>query len=177
MVPDDVLFEGGAGKTVRSNLLGDCDVQTLLRLATSVFYAHGVKSDVLFFQRGAGGEEVATRELWICYLRTSQHFTLKANPLQRHHLDDFVACYNSDDRSQRAAGETEQCRRFTYDELVNRDKTNLDIFWLRAESLEYPEFTRRLSPQKESPAYPGSRWDLAVPSGCRWGQRSTIPGR
>ena len=85
MVPDDVFFEGGAGKTVRSNLLGDCDVQTLLRLVTSVFYAHGVKSDVLFFQRGAGGEEAATRELWICYLRTSQHFTLKANPLERHH--------------------------------------------------------------------------------------------
>ena len=61
--------------------------------------------------------------------------------------------------------------------VVNRDKTNLDIFWLRAESLDYPEFTRRLSPQKESPAYPGSRWDLAVPSGCRWGRRSTIPGR
>ena len=175
MVPDDVLFESGAGKTVRRTLLGNCEVQTLLRLPTGVFYAHGVKSDVLFFQRGAGGDEAATRELWIYDLRTNQHFTLKANPLQRHHLDDFVACYNSDDSSQRT--EAEQFRWFTEDELVNRDKTNLDIFWLRAESLEYPEFTRRLSSQKESPAYPGSRWDRAVPSGCRWGRRSTIPGR
>ena len=157
MVPDDVLFKGGAGETVRRHLLRNCDVQTLLRLATSVFYAHGVKPDVLFFQRGAGGEEAATRELWIYDLRTSQHFTLKANPLERHHLDDFVACYNTGDRSQRAAGETEQFGWFTDDELVNRDKTNLDIFWLRAESLKFPEFTRRLSRQKESPAYPGSR--------------------
>ena len=87
MVPDDVLFKGGAGETVRRYLLRNCDVQTLLRLATSVFYAHGVKSDVLFFQRWAGGEEAATRELWIYDLRTSQHFTLKANSLERppHH--------------------------------------------------------------------------------------------
>ena len=87
MVPDDVLFQGGAGKTVRRTLLGNCEVQTLLRLPTGVFYAHGVKSDVLFFQRGAGGDEAATRELWIYDLRTNQHFTLKANPLQRppHH--------------------------------------------------------------------------------------------
>ena len=84
MVPDDVLFKGGAGETVRRYLLRNCDVQTLLRLATSVFYAHGVKSDVLFFQRWAGGE-AATRELWIYDLRTNQHFTLKSNPLQRHH--------------------------------------------------------------------------------------------
>ena len=97
------------------------------------------------------------RELWIYDLRTNQHFTLKANSLERHHLDDFVACYNTGDRSQRAAGETEQFGWFTDDELVNRDKTNLDIFWLLAESLKFPEFTRRLSRQKESPAYPGSR--------------------
>ena len=87
MVPDDVLFESGAGKTVRRTPLGNCEVQTLLRLATGVFYAQGVKANVLFFQRGVGGEVAATRELWICYLRTNQHFTLKANSLERppHH--------------------------------------------------------------------------------------------
>ena len=137
VVPDNVLFEGGAGETVRRNLLRNCDVHTLLRLPTGVFYAQGVKANVLFFDRKPGGEAANTEALWIYDLRTNQHFTLKTNPLQRHHLDDFLTCFSADDRSERV--ETERFRRFTYDELVKRDKVNLDLFWLRDESLEDSE--------------------------------------
>ena len=137
MVPDNVLFEGGAGETVRRRLLAECDVHTLLRLPTGVFYAQGVKANVLFFDRKPASETPWTRELWIYDLRTNRRFTLKANPLTRTDLDDFVACYRAGDRLQRE--ETERFRRFTYDELVKRDKANLDIFWLRDESLEDSE--------------------------------------
>ena len=106
-----------------------------------------VPGDALFFQRGAGGEAAATRGRWIYDLRTNQHFTLKANPLQRHHLDDFVACYNTDDRSQRA--ETEQFRRFTYGELVNRDQANLDICWLRTRAWKPPRTCPRPTSSQE----------------------------
>jgi len=134
VVPDNVLFEGGAGETVRRKLLHECDVHTLLRLPTGVFYAQGVKANVLFFDRRAGSERAATERLWIYDFRTNEHFTLKANPLKREDLDDFVACYNPANRHERA--ETERFRVFTYDELVARDKASLDIFWLRDESLE-----------------------------------------
>ena len=137
VVPDNVLFEGGAGETVRRNLLRNCDVHTLLRLPTGVFYAQGVKANVLFFDRKPGGEAANTEALWIYDLRTNQHFTLKTNPLQRHHLDDFVTCFSAHVRSERV--ETERFRRFTYDELVKRDKVNLDLFWLRDDSLEDSE--------------------------------------
>jgi len=134
VVPDNVLFEGGAGETVRRRLLHECDVHTLLRLPTGVFYAQGVKANVLFFDRKPASETPWTRDLWIYDLRTNHHFTLKKNPLTRSHLDDFVACYNSEARHQRQ--EAERFRRFTYDELMKRDKVNLDIFWLRDESME-----------------------------------------
>ena len=134
VVPDNVLFEGGAGETVRRRLLAECDVHTLLRLPTGIFYAQGVKANVLFFDRKPAVETPWTREVWIYDLRTNRRFTLKANPLTRTDLDDFVACYNPENRLQRE--ESERFRRFTYDELVNRDKANLDIFWLRDESME-----------------------------------------
>ena len=134
VVPDNVLFEGGAGETVRRKLLQECDVHTLLRLPTGIFYAQGVKANVLFFDRKPASETPWTRELWIYDLRTNQHFTLKTSPLTRAHLDDFVACYNAENRLQRT--ETEQFRCFSYDELVKRDKANLDIFWLRDEIME-----------------------------------------
>ena len=92
---------------------------------------------MLFFDRKPASETPWTRELWIYDLRTNQRFTLKTNPLARAHLDDFVACYRSEDRAQRV--ESERFRRFTYDELTQRDKANLDIFWLRDESLEDSE--------------------------------------
>ena len=134
VVPDNVLFEGGPGETVRRNLIRECDVHTLLRLPTGIFYKPGVKANVLFFDRKPASETPWTREVWIYDLRTNQHFTLKKNPLNRSHLDDFVACYNAGDRGERE--ETERFRRFSYDDLINRDKVSLDIFWLRDESME-----------------------------------------
>ncbi|MBN2134199.1 MAG: SAM-dependent DNA methyltransferase [Acidobacteria bacterium] len=134
VVPDNVLFEGGAGETVRRKLLHEAEVHTLLRLPTGIFYAQGVKANVLFFDRKPAAENPWTKELWIYDLRTNIHFTLKENPLKRSDLDDFVACYNPADRHKRK--ETERFKQFGYDEIMKRDKVNLDIFWLRDESLE-----------------------------------------
>jgi len=137
VVPDNVLFEGGAGETVRRKLLHECDVHTLLRLPTGVFYAQGVKANVLFFDRKPASETPWTRELWVYDLRTNQHFTLKQNPLRYEHLHDFVAGYAAGDR--RARQESERFKRFAYDELLQRDKVSLDLVWLRDESLEDTE--------------------------------------
>ena len=134
VVPDNVLFEAGAGETIRRRLLHDCDVHTLLRLPTGIFYAQGVKANVLFFRRRQGAEQAWTKELWVYDLRTNKHFTLKQNPLTTADLDDFVACYNPGNRHQRQ--ESERFKRYTYDELIARDKVSLDLFWLRDESLE-----------------------------------------
>ena len=134
VVPDNVLFEGGAGETVRRRLLHECDVHTLLRLPTGIFYAQGVKANVLFFGRKPASETPWTKELWIYDLRTNQHFTLKQNPLRREHLDDFVAAYKPEARSERE--ESESFKQFSYEELMARDKVSLDITWLRDESLE-----------------------------------------
>jgi type I restriction enzyme M protein len=134
VVPDNVLFEGGAGETVRKRLLEQCDVHTLLRLPTGIFYAGGVKANVLFFDRKPPSERPWTHKLWIYDFRTNQNFTLKTRALARADLDDFVACYKPANRHERT--ETEQFRAFSYDELVARDKASLDIFWLRDESLE-----------------------------------------
>jgi type I restriction enzyme M protein len=134
VVPDNVLFEGGAGETVRRKLLHECDVHTLLRLPTGVFYAQGVKANVLFFDRKPASETPWTRELWVYDLRTNQHFTLKENPLRDEHLADFIAAYQAEDRPARV--ESERFRRFSYQELIGRDKASLDVFWLRDESLE-----------------------------------------
>ena len=134
VVPDNVLFEGGAGETVRRKLLHECDVHTLLRLPTGVFYAQGVKANVLFFDRKPASETPRTKELWVYDLRTNQHFTLKENPLRDEHLADFIAVYQAEDRTARV--ESERFRRFSYQELVGRDKASLDVFWLRDESLE-----------------------------------------
>src|SRR5713226_1824362 len=128
VVPDNVLFEGGAGETIRKRLLHDCDVHTLLRLPTGIFYAQGVKANVLFFDRKAASETPWTRTVWIYDLRTNKHFTLKTNPLKVEDLQDFVASYNPDNRFERK--ETEQFKKFTYDQLMQRDKVSLDIFWL-----------------------------------------------
>jgi type I restriction enzyme M protein len=141
VVPDNVLFEGGAGETIRRKLLHECDVHTLLRLPTGIFYAQGVKANVLFFDRKPASETPWTKQLWIYDLRTNINFTLKQNPLAREDLDDFVACYKPENRYQRKATWSEKnpdgrWRAYSYDELIARDKVNLDIFWLRDESLE-----------------------------------------
>jgi type I restriction enzyme M protein len=134
VVPDNVLFEGGAGETVRKKLLAECDVHTLLRLPTGVFYAQGVKANVLFFNRKEAREKPWTERLWIYDLRTNKHFTLKTNPLRYDDLQDFIKCYNPKNRFERK--ETDRFKSFSYDELMQRDKVSLDIFWLKDESLE-----------------------------------------
>jgi type I restriction enzyme M protein len=141
VVPDNVLFEGGAGETIRRRLLQQCDVHTLLRLPTGIFYAQGVKANVLFFDRKPGREEPWTRKLWVYDLRTNQHFTLKTNPLKRSDLDEFVRCYHPQNRHERTPTWNDthpegRWRAYDYEELVQRDKTSLDIFWLRDEALE-----------------------------------------
>ncbi|MGD1041497.1 MAG: class I SAM-dependent DNA methyltransferase [Sedimentisphaerales bacterium] len=137
VVPDNVLFEGGAGETVRRKLLNECDVHTLLRLPTGVFYAQGVKANVLFFDRKPASEKPWTEKLWIYDLRTNMHFTLKENPLRLEDLQDFIKCYNPENRNDRK--ETERFKVFSYDELMQRDKVSLDIFWLKDESIEDSE--------------------------------------
>jgi type I restriction enzyme M protein len=158
VVPDNVLFEGGAGETIRRKLLQECDVHTLLRLPTGLFYAQGVKANVLFFDKKPASETPWTRKLWIYDLRTNRHFTLKTDPLKREDLDGFVACYLSRDRFAAKAAPTSdevkgrsglareqtwsdknpdgRWRAYDYQDLVARDKASLDIFWLKDESLE-----------------------------------------
>jgi type I restriction enzyme M protein len=134
VVPDNVLFEGGAGETVRRKLLHECDVHTLLRLPTGVFYAQGVKANVLFFDRKPASEKPWTQTLWIYDQRTNKHYTLKTNPLKYEDLQDFIRSYNPRNRHDRK--ETERFHAFTYEQLTQRDKANLDTFWLRDENLE-----------------------------------------
>jgi len=160
VVPDNVLFEGGAGETIRRRLLHDCDVHTLLRLPTGLFYAQGVKANVLFFDKKEASETPWTKKLWIYDLRTNMHFTLKTSTLKREDLDEFVKCYNPANRHLRkptwfdenspspqpspARGEGAEgaevgmkgrWRDYEYEALINRDKASLDIFWLKDESL------------------------------------------
>ncbi len=161
VVPDNVLFEGGAGETVRRTLLKNYDVHTLLRLPTGIFYAQGVKANVLFFDAKPAQEAPWTQKLWVYDFRTNVHFTLKTNPLRREHLDDFIGCYYNIPPTEVAAlrdpnhparpsvitrltreptwSETSpegRWRCFDYEELAKRDKANLDIFWLKDKSLE-----------------------------------------
>ena len=112
-------------------------MHTLLRLPTGVFYAQGVKANVLFFDREPASETPWTRELWVYDLRTNQHFTLKQNPLRYEHLRDFITAYAADDRSKLV--ESELFKRFSYDDLMARDKASLDITWLKDDSLEDTE--------------------------------------
>ena len=144
VVPDNVLFEGGAGETVRQNLLQAFDVHTLLRLPTGIFYAQGVKANVLFFDAKPAREKPWTERLWVYDLRTNKHFTLKMKPLRRADLDDFVTCYRPGERHRRRPtwspeDEGGRWRAFEYDELAERDKLDLDLLWLRDSALEDSE--------------------------------------
>jgi type I restriction enzyme M protein len=127
--------------TVRCKLLPEYDVHTLLRLPTGSFCTQGVKANVLFFDRKPASETPWTRQLWIYDLRTNKDFTLKTNPLAKDDLNEFIECYNPENRNKRQVTWSEnnpegRWHSSTYDELVARDKVNLDIFWLRDESLE-----------------------------------------
>jgi type I restriction enzyme M protein len=130
VLPDNVLFEAGrAGEGIRKRLLEGFNFHTLLRLPTGIWYSPGVKANVLFFDKRPASRDVQTKELWVYDYRTNVHKTLKTKRLLPTDFDDFVRCYH--DRK-----ETERFRRFSYEELAQRDKLNLDIFWLKDDSLE-----------------------------------------
>jgi len=133
VVPDNVLFEAGAGEKIRRSLLERCDVHTLLRLPTGIWYSPGVKANVLFFDKKAAAKTPWTKELWVYDLRTNKNFTLRQNPIADEDLKEFVQCYQTTKRSKRE--ESERFKRFTYADLMARDKANLDIFWLKDDSL------------------------------------------
>ncbi len=140
VLPDNVLFEGGAGETVRKKLLETTDLHTILRLPTGIFYANGVKANVLFWDAKPSSKDPWTKEVWVYDYRTNIHHTLKKNPLKPEDLQDFINCYNPTNRHKRTATYNEQnpdgrWRKFTYDEIIARDKTSLDITWLKDKSL------------------------------------------
>ncbi|AKB58521.1 class I SAM-dependent DNA methyltransferase [Methanosarcina barkeri] len=140
VLPDNVLFEGGAGEIIRKKLLETTDLHTILRLPTGIFYANGVKANVLFFEAKTASKEPWTKEVWIYDYRTNVHHTLKKNPMKYSDLEDFIQCYNPENRHIRKETWSEESpegrfRRFSYDDIVARDKTNLDIFWLKDKSL------------------------------------------
>jgi type I restriction enzyme M protein len=141
VIPDNVLFEGGAGETVRQNLLKTTDLHTILRLPTGIFYAQGVKANVIFFDNREASKKPWTKEVWYFDYRTNIHHTLKKKPLRFEHLSEFIECYNPANRHKRKAkwdaekNAEGRWRRYSYEELTIRDKTSLDIFWLKDKSL------------------------------------------
>ena len=140
VVPDNVLFEGGAGETIRKKLLNTCDLHTILRLPTGIFYKPGVKANVLFYDKRPASPDYQTKEVWIYDLRTNKHFTLKKSPMTFEDLQEFIECYNPQNRHNRKETWSEnnpdgRFRRFTIDEILARDKTSLDIFWIKDRSL------------------------------------------
>lgn len=141
VVPDNVLFEGGAGETVRKKILETTDLHTILRLPTGIFYAQGVKANVIFFDAKPASKDPWTKEVWIYDYRTNIHHTLKKNPLKMEDLKDFIDCYcplNRQKRKETFNSETNpegKWRKFTYEEIVSRDKTSLDITWIKDKSL------------------------------------------
>jgi len=140
VVPDNVLFEGGAGETVRQKLLETSDLHTILRLPTGIFYKPGVKANVLFFDKRPASPDTQTKEVWIYDFRTNVHFTLKQNPMSFADLQDFITCYNPENRHERTETYSEdnpdgRFRRYTFAQIKERDKTSLDIFWIKDKSL------------------------------------------
>ena len=139
-MPDNILFEGGAGETVRKELLKTVDLHTILRLPTGIFYAQGVKANVLFFDNKPASRDAWTKDVWIYDYRTNIHHTLKKKPLRMDDLKDFIKLYNPENRHKRKETWNEKkqegrWRKYSYDEIIARDKTNLDIFWLKDDSL------------------------------------------
>ena len=139
VLPDNVLFERKAGEVIRQNLLKTCDLHTILRLPAGNFYAQSVKANVLFFEKRPSSEIIHTKEVWVYDYRTNIHHTLKQNPLKETDLEDFIACYNPTDRRKRTetfhpeTNPNGRWRRFTYDEILEREKTSLNISWIKSE--------------------------------------------
>jgi type I restriction enzyme M protein len=134
VLPDNVLFEGGAGEKIRRKLLETCDVHTILRLPTGIFYAQGVKANVVFFDNAPKDGRVHTQGVWFYDLRTNKHFTLKTRTLKLDDLQDFIACYHPENRHERR--ESDRFKYYRYEELIARDKASLDVFWLKDENLD-----------------------------------------
>lgn len=128
VVPDNVLFEGGAGERIRRALLQQCEVHTLLRLPIGIWYSPGVKANVLFFNRKPATKTLATKDIWVYDLRSNKKFSVRQSPIETDDLTDFIHCYSADDPRQRK--ETAHFRRFKYSEIILRDKASLDIQWL-----------------------------------------------
>ena len=148
VVPDNVLFEGGAGETIRKNLLERTNLHTILRLPTGIFYAQGVKANVIFFDNKPAAKKPWTSKLWVYDYRTNVHKTLKQNRLTKSDFDEFIQLYGAKRRkatwSEEPSADGKQTgegrwRSYSYDEVIARDKTNLDIFWLKDDSLEDTE--------------------------------------
>ena len=140
VVPDNVLFEDGAGKIIREKLLATTDLHTILRLPTGIFYKPGVKANVIFFDKRPTSAEKQTKEIWIYDLRTNMHFTLKKNPMTGADLENFIKCYNPENRFERKETYSKdnpdgRWRRYTIEDIEKRDKKSLDIFWIKDKSL------------------------------------------
>ncbi|MCB0462949.1 MAG: N-6 DNA methylase, partial [Flavobacteriaceae bacterium] len=145
VLPDNVLFEGGAGEEVRKQLLKTTELHTILRLPTGIFYAHGVKANVLFFNNKPASKDPWTKDIWFYDYRTNIHHTLKKKPLTLSDLEEFITLYNPSNINKRqetwsadsstGSGEEGRWRKYSYEEIIARDKTSLDIFWLKDKSL------------------------------------------
>lgn len=141
VLPDNVLFESGAGEVIRKKLLEEFNLHTVLRLPTGIFYANGVRANVLFFSKGTKTENV-----WFYDYRTGIKHTLATNPIKRSDLDDFVACYNAEDITARKETYSENTpngrwRKYSVAEILSRDKTNLDISWIKEEGESADDYT------------------------------------
>ena len=140
VLPDNVLFEDKTGQKIREDLMNKCNLHTILRLPTGIFYAQGVKTNVLFFQRGHN-DEGNTQDVWIYDLRTNMPSFGKRTPFTEAHLEPFIEVFGADPNgsSKRVdQGEEGRFRRFTRDEIRARGD-NLDITWLRDDSVERVE--------------------------------------
>ena len=140
VVPDNVLFEGGAGEVVRKKLLQTTDLHTILRLPTGIFYKPGVKANVIFFDKRPASAETQTKEVWVYDFRTNVHFTLKQNPMTDRDLENFISCYRPENRYSRMETWSPEnpdgrWRKFSVQEILERDKTSLDIFWIKDKAL------------------------------------------
>lgn len=138
VLPDNVLFADGDGERIRLDLMDKCNLHTILRLPTGIFYAQGVKTNVLFFTRGKTDKH-NTKEVWIYDLRNDMPSFGKTNPLKSEHFDDFVECYADGDLSKRKETYSEEnpngrWRKFTIEDILARDKTSLDITWMKSDS-------------------------------------------
>jgi type I restriction enzyme M protein len=145
VLPDNVLFEWWAWEIVRKKLLHNCDLHTIVRLPTGIFYANWVKANILFFQKKKASDTAQTKEIWFYDLRTNNHFSLKQNSLDTLHLEEFKKCYNVENIHNRKETYDEttnpewRWRKYSLDEIIKRDKTNLDIFWIKDKALEESE--------------------------------------